>query len=67
QVYRQDCDTFGIVAKMLIAKDPSLEQSIQSSLQANLKEIGQRCVEAMQNFIDEYDSKYPSPCIPPQC
>ncbi|XP_045065328.1 periphilin-1-like [Coregonus clupeaformis] len=61
QVYRQDCDTFGVVVKMLIAKDPSLEQPIQSSLQENLREIGLRCVEAMQQFIEEYDTREPSP------
>eukprot|EP00063_Salmo_salar_P015502 XP_013990337.1 PREDICTED: periphilin-1-like isoform X3 [Salmo salar] len=63
QVYRQDCDTFGVVVKMLIAKDPSLEQPIQSSLQENLREIGLRCVEAMQEFIEEYDSREPSTVI----
>ncbi|XP_071204893.1 periphilin-1-like isoform X2 [Salvelinus alpinus] len=63
QVYRQDCDTFGVVVKMLIAKDPSLERPIQSSLQENLREIGLRCVEAMQEFIEEYDTREPSTVI----
>ncbi|KAG7472498.1 hypothetical protein MATL_G00109420 [Megalops atlanticus] len=66
EVYRQDCDTFGIIVKMLIAKDPSLEQSIQSSLQENLREIGLRCVGAMQHFIMEYDSHTQCPSDPPQ-
>ncbi|KAI5621917.1 hypothetical protein C0J50_18301 [Silurus asotus] len=57
EVYRQDCDTFGVVVKMLVAKDPSLERSIQSSLRENLREIGLRCVDAMERFINEYDSK----------
>ncbi|XP_041080261.1 periphilin-1-like [Polyodon spathula] len=60
EVYKQDCETFGIVVKMLIAKDPSLEQSVQFSLQENLKEIGFRCVEAMQDFICDYDSRCPN-------
>ncbi|KAF5907245.1 periphilin-1-like isoform X1, partial [Clarias magur] len=51
EVYRQDCDTFGVVVKMLVAKDPSLERPIQSSLRENLREIGLRCVEAMEQFI----------------
>ncbi|KAF4070649.1 hypothetical protein AMELA_G00287980 [Ameiurus melas] len=55
EVYRQDCDTFGVVVKMLVAKDPSLERSIQSSLRENLHEIGLRCVDAMEQFINEYD------------
>ncbi|XP_055788078.1 uncharacterized protein LOC129861050 isoform X2 [Salvelinus fontinalis] len=63
QVYRQDCDTFGVVVKMLIAKDPSLERPIQSSLQENLREIGLRCVEAMQEFIEDYDTREPSTVI----
>ncbi|XP_027023022.1 periphilin-1 [Tachysurus fulvidraco] len=57
EVYRQDCDTFGVVVKMLVAKDPSLERPIQSSLRENLREIGLRCVEAMEKFINEYDSR----------
>ncbi|XP_037853184.1 periphilin-1 isoform X8 [Chlorocebus sabaeus] len=39
QVYRQDCETFGMVVKMLIEKDPSLEKSIQFALRQNLHEI----------------------------
>ncbi|KAG5282381.1 hypothetical protein AALO_G00055380 [Alosa alosa] len=68
EVYRQDCDTFGVVVKMLIAKDPSLERPIQTSLQDNLREIGLRCVEAMQEFIEEYDARQqsPSPALPPE-
>lgn len=57
QVYYQECETFGLVAKMLIAKDQSLERSIQSSLQENLRDIGKRCVEAMEKFIEDYDSR----------
>lgn len=48
---------FGFVAKMLIAKDPSLEQSIQYSLQQNLRDIGKRSVEAMEKFIEDYDTQ----------
>ncbi|XP_072223914.1 uncharacterized protein [Leuresthes tenuis] len=57
EVYYQECEMFGLVAKMLIAKDPSLEHPIQSSLQENLRDIGKRCVEAMEKFIVEYDSR----------
>lgn len=48
---------FGLVVKMLIAKDPSLEIPIQASLQQNLRDIGARCVEAMEKFIKDYDSR----------
>ncbi|XP_053108680.1 periphilin-1 isoform X3 [Hemicordylus capensis] len=56
QVYRQDCETFGAVVKMLIEKDPSLEKPIQFSLRQNLHEIGERCIEELKHFIAEYDS-----------
>ncbi|XP_073939258.1 periphilin-1 isoform X3 [Castor canadensis] len=56
QVYRQDCETFGMVVKMLIEKDPSLEKSIQFALRQNLHEIGERCVEELKHFIAEYDN-----------
>ncbi|XP_048874313.1 periphilin-1-like [Brienomyrus brachyistius] len=59
EVYKQDCDTFGLVVKMLIAKDPSLEHPIQASLRENLQEIGLRCATAMQQFIHEYDLVHP--------
>ncbi|MEQ2310216.1 hypothetical protein AMECASPLE_006659 [Ameca splendens] len=57
EVYYQECEMFGLVAKMLIAKDSSLERPIQSSLQENLRDIGKRCVEAMERFIEDYDSR----------
>ncbi|XP_045409954.1 periphilin-1 isoform X2 [Lemur catta] len=47
QVYRQDCETFGMVVKMLIEKDPSLEKSIQFALRQNLHEIGLTCFAKM--------------------
>jgi hypothetical protein len=56
QVYRQDCETFGMVVKMLTEKDPSLEKSIQFALRQNLHEIGERCVEELKHFIAEYDN-----------
>lgn len=57
EVYYQECEMFGLVAKMLIEKDQSLEGPIQSSLQENLRDIGKRCVEAMEKFIEDYDSR----------
>lgn len=57
EVYYQECEMFGLVTKMLIEKDPSLEHLIQSSLQENLRDIGKRCVEAMEKFIKDYDSR----------
>ncbi|RVE70729.1 hypothetical protein OJAV_G00067200 [Oryzias javanicus] len=57
EVYYQECEIFSLVVKMLIAKDPSLEGPIQSSLQENLRDIGKRCVVAMKKFIEDYDSR----------
>ncbi|XP_042324101.1 periphilin-1 isoform X2 [Sceloporus undulatus] len=57
QVYRQDCETFGAVVKMLIEKDHSLEKPIQFSLRQNLHEIGERCIEELKHFIAEYDAR----------
>ncbi|NWI18206.1 PPHLN protein, partial [Crypturellus soui] len=59
QVYRQDCETFGMVVKMLIDKDPSLEKSIQFALRQNLHEIGERCIEELKLFIAQYDAAHP--------
>ena len=56
QVYRQDCETFGMMVRMLVEKDPSLEKSIQFALRQNLHEIGERCVEELKHFITEYDN-----------
>ncbi|NXD21438.1 PPHLN protein, partial [Spelaeornis formosus] len=52
----QDCETFGMVVKMLIDKDPSLEKSIQFALRQNLHEIGERCIEELKHFIAQYDA-----------
>ncbi|KAJ8416348.1 hypothetical protein AAFF_G00356360 [Aldrovandia affinis] len=55
QVFRQDCETFGMVVKMLVAKDPSLESQLQKPLRENLGEIQQRCLEDLRHFIFELD------------
>lgn len=56
QAYYQDCETFGMVVKMLVEKDPSLETSIQFALRQNLYEISERCVKELRQFIAEYDA-----------
>ncbi|XP_069832089.1 periphilin-1 [Dendropsophus ebraccatus] len=58
EVYRQDCETFGMVVKMLIDKDPSLEKQIQFALRQNLSEIGERCIEELKLYIAEYDAAH---------
>lgn len=55
KVYRQDCETFGMVVKMLVAKDPNLEKQLQVPLRENLGEIRERCLEDLKQFINEMD------------
>ncbi|XP_070558571.1 periphilin-1-like [Ptychodera flava] len=52
RAYRQDCETFATVVKMLISKDPSLEEKLQYSLEENLKLIGQKSVEELKDTIE---------------
>ncbi|XP_019947806.2 periphilin-1 isoform X3 [Paralichthys olivaceus] len=65
KVYRQDCETFGIVVKMLVAKDPNLEKQLQVPLRENLGEIRERCLEDLKHFISELDEavRQPEPSI----
>lgn len=65
QVYRQDCETFGMVVKMLVAKDPNLEKQVQVPLRENLGEIRERCLEDLKHFISELDEavRQPEPSV----
>ncbi|XP_018540105.1 periphilin-1 isoform X1 [Lates calcarifer] len=53
--YRQDCETFRTVVKMLVAKAPSLDNLLQAPLDENLLEIKQRCLDALRHFVKELD------------
>ncbi|KAJ3612070.1 hypothetical protein NHX12_020347 [Muraenolepis orangiensis] len=61
KVYRQDCETFGMVVKMLVAKDPDLEKQLQVPLRENLGEIRERCLEDLKHFISELDESVGHP------
>ncbi|XP_028276831.1 periphilin-1 isoform X4 [Parambassis ranga] len=61
KVYRQDCETFGMVVKMLVAKDPNLEKQLQVPLRENLGEIRERCLEDLKHFINELDAVVQQP------
>ncbi|XP_035528623.1 periphilin-1 isoform X5 [Morone saxatilis] len=65
KVYRQDCETFGMVVKMLVAKDPNLEKQLQVPLRENLGEIRERCLEDLKQFISELDEavRQPEPSV----
>ncbi|XP_035376497.1 periphilin-1-like isoform X2 [Electrophorus electricus] len=56
KLYRQDCETFGTVVKMLLAKQPTLETLLQTALKENLIDIKQRCLEDLRRFISEVDA-----------
>ncbi|XP_069565307.1 periphilin-1 isoform X2 [Brachyistius frenatus] len=66
KVYRQDCETFGMVVKMLVSKDPNLEKQLQVPLRENLGEIRERCLDDLRHFITELDvvvrQQEPSTC-----
>ncbi|XP_029603166.1 periphilin-1-like isoform X2 [Salmo trutta] len=68
KVYRQDCETFGMVVKMLVAKDASLEKQLQIPLRENLGEIRERCLDDLKHFISDLDQvievvRQPEPSI----
>lgn len=56
QLYKQDCETFGIVLKMLISKDPTLEPMLLSVLHKNLAETGEEYLENLGQLISEVDA-----------
>lgn len=60
QHYRRDCETFCTVVKMLVAKEPSLNTLLQSSLEKNLLELKQRYLDSLRQFIRSQD-KAPEP------
>ncbi|KAM9808058.1 uncharacterized protein ACB057_005893 [Neosynchiropus ocellatus] len=57
KVYRQDCETFCSVVKLLVDKEPSLETLLQAPLDKNLQEIKQQCLEELRQFVKELDEQ----------
>ncbi|XP_029952970.1 periphilin-1 [Salarias fasciatus] len=53
--YRQDCETFRTVVKMLVAKEPSLDNLLQTALDENLMELQQRCLDTLRSFVADLD------------
>ncbi|XP_077424181.1 uncharacterized protein LOC144053524 isoform X2 [Vanacampus margaritifer] len=51
--FRQDCETFVTVVKMLVTKEPTLETLLTDALIANLSEIKQNCFAALRLFIEK--------------
>ncbi|KAM6926297.1 uncharacterized protein PEZ65_009853 isoform 1-T2 [Lycodopsis pacificus] len=59
--YRKDCETFRTVVKMLVVKEPSLDNLLQAPLDENLLEIKQRCLDALRHFVKELDEVLKQP------
>nr|XP_057943469.1 periphilin-1-like isoform X2 [Doryrhamphus excisus] len=53
--YRQDCQTFSTVVKMLVTKEPALETLLNGALDANLDEMRGRCLAAIRHYVKELD------------
>lgn len=59
--YRQDCETFRTVVKMLVEKEPSLDYLLQAPLEKSLEEIKGRCLDSLKEFIKELDKAIEQP------
>ncbi|XP_054631199.1 periphilin-1-like isoform X3 [Dunckerocampus dactyliophorus] len=53
--YRQDCQTFSTVVKMLVSKEPTLETLLQGALSANLTEMKDHCLATLRHYVKELD------------
>ncbi|XP_073687430.1 uncharacterized protein [Garra rufa] len=53
KMYKQDCETVGIVVRMLISKDPTLGPTLLSALHKNLVEIGDKYLKNLSEFISD--------------
>ncbi|XP_063101678.1 periphilin-1-like [Cavia porcellus] len=54
EVYQQYSETFGMMVKKLIQKNPSLERPIQFAPSQNLQEIGDQLLKELKDYIAEY-------------
>ncbi|XP_074534651.1 uncharacterized protein LOC141797122 [Halichoeres trimaculatus] len=64
--YRQDCETFRTVVKMLVSKEPSLDNLLQAPLDKNLIEMKQRCLDSLKHFVKELDEVLEQPDTSPE-
>lgn len=55
QDYRQDCETFCTVVKMLVAKEPGLDNLLHRALNENLSELKQHCLDSLRLYVAELD------------
>lgn len=64
--YRQDCETFRTVVKMLVSKEPSLDNLLLAPLDKNLLEMKQRCLDSLKHFVSELDEVLEQPDTSPE-
>ncbi|XP_057186220.1 periphilin-1 isoform X2 [Triplophysa rosa] len=57
QLYTEDCKTFGLVVKMLISKDQTLERRLLSALKKNLVDIRKQSLKDLRQFISNVTSR----------
>ncbi|XP_035675850.1 serine/arginine repetitive matrix protein 1-like isoform X5 [Branchiostoma floridae] len=57
EAYRQDCETIGTVCKMLITKDPTIEEKLSPALKECLKDLGDRCIQELKDAIKTLEDK----------
>ncbi|XP_056596447.1 periphilin-1-like isoform X3 [Triplophysa dalaica] len=57
QLYTGDCKTFGLVVKMLISKDQTLEGRLLSALKKNLVDIRKQSLKDLRQFISNVTSQ----------
>ncbi|XP_078678554.1 uncharacterized protein LOC144914518 isoform X3 [Branchiostoma floridae x Branchiostoma belcheri] len=57
EAYRQDCETIGTVCKMLITKDPTIEEKLSPALKECLKDLGDRCIQELKDAIKTMEEK----------
>ncbi|XP_065133395.1 uncharacterized protein [Paramisgurnus dabryanus] len=53
KLYKQDCETFGLVVKMLIYKDTTLEQKLLTTMKKILIDLKKENLQELQHFISD--------------
>lgn len=53
QNYRQDCETFALVAKKFITKDRSLESSLRLALMETMKDLEKDVWKQFDEYVNE--------------
>ncbi|VDM95026.1 unnamed protein product [Thelazia callipaeda] len=52
-IFKADCETFGVVTKMLIEKDPELEERLRLALAEAIKDMEEAFTRKMDSYIDQ--------------